>query len=213
MSYVIYCATNKINGMKYIGQTNNLEQRIRYHKSFSKNPRSNLFYQAIQEFGFNQFVFEVLKELKEDESPEEFERLFIKKMNTLNPNGYNSKRIYTRSKGAVHTNESKQKIRDEKLGEKNPMFGKHHNVSSKEKIRQGILNSSLCNSILMVDATTLIIIDEFKNRTEAESKTNILKGTIWSRLKNKLIVDNIIWVYKDNYQDLKKCNDYRNPKR
>lgn len=212
MSYVIYCATNKVTGMKYIGHTKNLDQRIRYHKSFSKNPKTNLFYQAICEYGFDQFVFTVLKELTEDENPAEFEKLFIDKLNTMTPYGYNFRRHFTQSAKFTHSEEAVQKIRESKLGKNNSMYGKHHSTNSKEKIRQAVLNSSLCKPILMVDATTLDILSEFKNRTEAEAETKILKGTIWNRLKNRIIKDNIIWVYKDNYQDLKKCNDYRNPK-
>ena len=39
MNY-IYCYTNKINGHKYVGKTNNLERRKREHRSNANNPLS-----------------------------------------------------------------------------------------------------------------------------------------------------------------------------
>lgn len=41
--YYIYCYTNKVNNHKYVGQTNNLERRIREHRSASINPNSNSY--------------------------------------------------------------------------------------------------------------------------------------------------------------------------
>ena len=55
MVFYTYKYTNLINNKKYIGQTNNLERRIREHKSCSFNPKSvnynDKIHQAIRKYG------------------------------------------------------------------------------------------------------------------------------------------------------------------
>lgn len=66
MNY-IYCYTNQINQHKYIGQTNNLQRRIKEHKSCAYNPNSvsynSLFHQKIREYGIENFTIEVIEKL------------------------------------------------------------------------------------------------------------------------------------------------------
>ena len=66
MNY-IYCFENKINGHKYIGQTNDLKVRYNAHKSQSYNPNSKdyncLFHKKIREYGLENFEFYVLEEI------------------------------------------------------------------------------------------------------------------------------------------------------
>lgn len=66
MNY-IYCYTNKINQHKYVGQTNNLNRRIREHKSCAYNSKASsynaLFHQKIREYGIDNFSIEVLEKL------------------------------------------------------------------------------------------------------------------------------------------------------
>ena len=70
--HYIYCYKNKINGHKYIGQTNNLGIRYSAHKSQAYNPNSKdyncLFHQKIREYGLDNFEFYVLEEIDSDDS-------------------------------------------------------------------------------------------------------------------------------------------------
>ena len=63
--YYIYCYTNKVNGHKYIGQTNNIKRRQREHKSTSYNPNSSsyndLIHKKMRQYGYDNFDFEVLE--------------------------------------------------------------------------------------------------------------------------------------------------------
>ena len=54
-----YCATNKINGKKYIGQTTNtLEQRINGHRKRMKSNCKTVFYDALRSYSFENYMWE-----------------------------------------------------------------------------------------------------------------------------------------------------------
>lgn len=63
--YYIYCYTNKTNDHKYVGQTNNLQRRIREHRSCAQNPKASsyndLIHQKIREYGEDNFRITVLE--------------------------------------------------------------------------------------------------------------------------------------------------------
>lgn len=67
---VIYKVTNLINKKVYIGQTIDLEQRKRNHKSESYNQKSSgykcAFHSAIRKYGWDNFVWEILEEITDD---------------------------------------------------------------------------------------------------------------------------------------------------
>lgn len=88
----IYKWTNKINNKSYIGQSINIEQRRRQHISTSYYPKSNtyntIFHQAIRKYGVDNFTFEIIC-ICNIEELDVLESFYIKKFNTLAPNGYN----------------------------------------------------------------------------------------------------------------------------
>lgn len=83
MSTGIYKITNKINNKSYIGQSVHIEIRWREHIR-----KGNLIHKAIKKYGVNNFTFEILEECKINELNEK-EEYYIKKYNTIIPNGYN----------------------------------------------------------------------------------------------------------------------------
>lgn len=60
MRKIVYKITNNINGKIYIGQTNNLDRRIREHKYDKRN--NHPIHNAIEKYGFKNFSVEVLYE-------------------------------------------------------------------------------------------------------------------------------------------------------
>lgn len=92
---IIYCATNKINNKKYIGQTiNTLEERIRGHLTFAKLNKEGcrLFWRAIRKYGEEAFEWIILFEAKNTDELNYMESYYIEKYDTTNPNkGYNLK--------------------------------------------------------------------------------------------------------------------------
>lgn len=83
MNY-IYCYVNKINQHKYVGQTNNLQRRIREHKSCAFNPNASsyndLIHCKIREYGIENFDIEILEKLYYDdiEKVNEREKFWVK---------------------------------------------------------------------------------------------------------------------------------------
>lgn len=93
----IYCFTNKINGKKYVGQTNNIENRKRGHKSDAFNQKSNgyklPFHAAIRKYGWDSFNFDILEEIPESfgyDYVNQREKFFISENESLvSQKGYN----------------------------------------------------------------------------------------------------------------------------
>ena len=82
----IYKITNKINGHSYIGQSVNITARWYHHKTAGELAIG----QAIQKYGVDNFIFEVIEEC-DPSMLDEREQFWILKLNTLRPNGYNIK--------------------------------------------------------------------------------------------------------------------------
>jgi len=114
---IIYCIKNKINGKCYIGQTvGNLEKRIKRHLKEKGCP---LIYRALNKYGLENFEINIIEITHSIEELNQLEIFYIKKYNSLNPNGYN---MTTGGLGGSkpHTEESKEKIRKGLLGNTNP---------------------------------------------------------------------------------------------
>ena len=92
----IYCMTNKINGKKYIGQTNNFRRRMTQHKNDSQNPNareySTAIGAAIRKYGWENFENKIIFEANDDEKDliNEKEIYYIEYYNTFHGDGYNS---------------------------------------------------------------------------------------------------------------------------
>ena len=60
---LVYCATNKVNGKKYIGVTSKaLVGRMRNHRNSAHSKSFFAFHCAIRKYGFEAFSWEILKE-------------------------------------------------------------------------------------------------------------------------------------------------------
>lgn len=88
----IYRIFNKITGKSYIGQSKNIQKRIKDHWRIYKNSNSleynNQIHTGMREEGINNFDYEIIEECKESELNEK-EKFYIAKFNSYR-NGYNA---------------------------------------------------------------------------------------------------------------------------
>lgn len=86
----IYIIKNTINNMCYIGQSNDYLYRFRKHKEEAKRgdiKYKDYLHNAMKELGIDNFYIEILE--KNVDNPDEKEKEYIQKLNTIYPNGYN----------------------------------------------------------------------------------------------------------------------------
>lgn len=149
MNY-IYCYTNKNNQHKYVGQTNNLQRRIREHRSCAFNEKSasynDLIHRKIREYGEESFEIEVLEILYTDDKAivNERESYWIEEKNSYcgNGQGYNMDKGGSRTyESSVITNEQLEELKKEiKAGIPYLDLQKKYSISASfiSSINQGI---------------------------------------------------------------------------
>ena len=84
----IYLLTNKINQKQYVGQTNNIDNRWNQYKRLKQNNIGRCLYNAFIKYGINNFKFQIICICFDDDC-NKYEIDYIKKLNTIVPNGYN----------------------------------------------------------------------------------------------------------------------------
>lgn len=88
-NYCVYEHVNKINNKRYIGQTCQAPE-TRWGKYGIRYKNQKVFFDAILEFGWDNFEHNILIENLTKEEANEKEKYYIKLFNTTNPNnGYN----------------------------------------------------------------------------------------------------------------------------
>jgi group I intron endonuclease len=104
----IYLITNKVNSKQYIGQSKceDIETRWRYHKKMSSQSIGRHLLAAYHKYGIDNFKFQIIC-ITFDDACDQLEEEYIKKFNSLAPNGYNLK---PGGKSSKHTDEIKKRI-------------------------------------------------------------------------------------------------------
>jgi group I intron endonuclease len=80
----IYCIVNKVNGKMYVGK---MSKVVKYSKSYMGSGK--LIKKAIEKYGKDSFIKEILEENVAKEDLSFREMFWIKNLNTKLPNGYN----------------------------------------------------------------------------------------------------------------------------
>ena len=150
----IYLITNKIDNKKYVGQTigKDIFHRWNQHKNINQKSYCRYLYNALKLYKLENFKFEIIC-ICFDEDCNKYEENYIKKFNTLAPNGYNLREGGKNGKQHPDSNEKRRiantgkkykPLSDElkkihsnnKLGEKNYNFGKKMSDEQKRKISE-----------------------------------------------------------------------------
>jgi group I intron endonuclease len=128
-------------GKVYIGRTNNFNGRMAEHKcnAFTKKAKNSL-YKAIRKYGWDNMIKEIICEV-ETEQAQKLEEELIKAHNSVRK-GYND--TYCGGGGDIwegryDTDEYMKFVerqRNDKIGEKNGMYGKTHSDESRDKLKE-----------------------------------------------------------------------------
>lgn len=205
--YSVYIHTNKVNGKKYCGMTNNLERRFRNsgieYRPYEKDKRtSRPFWNAIVKYGWENFETEIIYTNLSQEEAWEKEKEIIKKLDLTNPsNGYNISeggnggriyRIHPRGMKGKPQTEYNNKCCKERFLNNNPMttvkwgvthdhprgfLGHKHKEESKRKISEKLKGKTFTKE------RNEKISKALKGRTFTEEHLNNIKKSMNERVK------------------------------
>lgn len=144
---IIYCATNKTNGMRYIGKTvKTLKARKQQHESSARKDSNLYFHNAIRKYGVEGFTWDVLYRSDNEAELNRMEINFIRMFRSADkefgynltqggdgcsPNEITRRKISERNKDAYASGR-----RVKRTGAKHPMFGKKHTEETKRKLSE-----------------------------------------------------------------------------
>lgn len=134
--FVIYKATNNINGKSYIGYTDNFKKRVHEHQIASKH-YNFLLYKAIAKYGWDNFSWQIIYESwDKDHCKNTMEKYFIEEYRTYV--GYNDCLGYNMTLGGEgntgpKTKEHAKKISLAKQGKKRSIEERNNIASGRAK--------------------------------------------------------------------------------
>lgn len=155
-NYCVYVHTSP-SGKKYVGQTGvDPEKRWRnggkgYLSKRDGGYSQPIFAHAILKYGWDNFEHEIIADNLTKEEADNFEKLLIEKLNTINSNyGYNlreggshgglseetKKKIGEVQKGKIMSEESKRKISQSLKGDKSPLYGTHPSKEARKRMSE-----------------------------------------------------------------------------
>ena len=120
---VIYLRANLVNGKQYIGQTTNLPTRQHNWKTLDKPYSNKVIDEDRIKYGLDNFSFEILRKCDTKDELDQWERYYIKKLNTRDPNGYNMCDGGRGCSGWEMPDEQRKALSESRKGDNNPMHG------------------------------------------------------------------------------------------
>ena len=132
MIYTVYQHRNLKNGKSYIGMTSREpKKRWRSGKGYKNNLR---MWSDIQNSDWNKdWEHEILGQFEDKQEALNIESMFIRLFDSTN-DGYNTSTYDSSS--YKRTEETRKKMSEAKIGEKHPMFGKHHSEETRNRMSE-----------------------------------------------------------------------------
>ena len=143
----IYCIENLLNNKKYIGSSIDCDHRWYIHIwHLKRKDHPNIHLQsAWDKYGENSFKFYIIEQDILEEELLYKEQSYMNLYNTLDREcGYNIAADTTAPmKGRKHSEQSLLLMSERKKGEKNNFYGKHHTEETKQKLRKDKIGKKL----------------------------------------------------------------------
>ena len=187
--YSVYVHKNLKNDKYYVGSTSmNPKKRWNNGKGYQRHPK---MWKDIQESNWNtDWVHGILGKFTDKNEALKYEAFLIAMLDSVK-NGYNTSSYD--SSHYKHSEETKKKMSEAKIGENNPMFGKHFT----EETRKKMAKAKGVNGILQYSKDGEFIA-EYTSVREAERQTGCHHGHICKCCKGKLkSTGGYIWKYKE----------------
>ena len=206
----VYMIENIINNKKYIGQSINIFKRKNQHfnNALNGSKKCCVLYNAIRKYGEDKFKFSILEECSIEELNEK-EKLWIKNLNTIEPNGYNlldgggektkvhestKEKISKFQKGRKKTKEEIDKIkagvqRKYNSGWVSPNKGK----KLKGKVLDNLIKRNKSRKGISAWNKGIPFSEESKNKMSESRKGKVLTQDTKNKIKIKMTGRKITW--------------------
>ena len=134
----IYCIENTINGMKYVGKSEDIISRWRVHRHHLRgNTHINIHLQrAWNKYGEDAFKFYVIEQT-DAEHLNDAEIEWIKKLDTFK-HGYNRTEGGEGQSGRKLTDEQKRHLSEINRGENNPNYGLKRSLETRQRMSEAL---------------------------------------------------------------------------
>lgn len=190
----VYKITNKVNNKIYIGITNQGSgTRFRHHLYESRIGEPSPIHKAMAKYGESNFSLEIIDFADTYDELKEKEIYYIDKFNSTDRKiGYNLTKGGDGTFGRLHSEETKEKIRQKAIGRKasdevkkkmsESRKGKCTDIQKEHLKKLSIKN---CKVVLQYSVTGEFIA-EYSSMKEACEKTGVSKSTIERQLKKPI---------------------------
>ncbi len=199
--FIIYKATNLINGKNYIGQTvETLKLRMTGHINKAKRNPAGHFHYAIRKYGADVFIWETIWICSSKDEANKKECEFIKAFNTKTPAGYNATdggdgrlgfcpteetrmKVSKANKGRTKSEEWRKKLSNALIGRKTGRkdnLGRKHSAESKAKMSKSLLGNKRMVGLKISEKTKAKISQALKGRKLSEERRVKLIGNKYS---------------------------------
>ena len=178
---------NKINNKKYVGQTKckDIQTRWRQHRKIDKKSLGTCIFNAYKKYGIENFKFKIIC-ICFDFDTNYYEIDYIKKYNTIYPNGYN---LQEGGNNRKHNQFTIELMREKQKGEKSNNYGKKLSLETRKKISESLKGTKNpnYNKQMSIEQRNKIKNTMYNFTLE---KRNEINKQISNSLKNKDIIKN-----------------------
>lgn len=209
----VYKITNKINNKIYIGITNQGSgARYRHHWYESRIGEPAPIHRAMAKYGEENFTLEIIDFADTYEELKEKEKYYIKLYDSMNREvGYNLTEGGDGTFGRLHSDDTKEKIRQKALGrkaseetkKKMSEARKGRKISEKVKKIFAEINKENAKIVLQFDVSGKLL-NEYPSISEAARASKVHRSTIVKQLSgvtkltsNRCRKPKFIWKYKE----------------